>query len=275
MDGTEKKKDGAGLLAARLGDLSRAAERGETALSPFLSPRECIEAERFCAAGGMGKRAVLWGGYPGAERRRLYLLPAYLADFPELLPPADTDPARTLEDEHLAGAVSAVKIQGSGYRELTHRDYLGSLLGLGLERDALGDIAVQDAHSAVVFCTGRVAEFLTGALEKVANDKVRCSAYLPDEAFTDGRRTVPVTDTVASPRLDCVVAALTGKSRDAAREAVSGGLVEVDYLPEERPDRALVPPLMLSVRGCGKFRLHPFEGETKKGRIRMRAEKFV
>lgn len=275
MDGAERKKDGAALLAARLGDLCHMAEHGEAALSPFLSPRECIEAERFCAACGMGEQAYLWGGYPGAERRRLYLLPSYLTDFAELLPPRDTDPAAAFDDARLVGAVSAVRITGSGYRELTHRDYLGSLLGLGLERDALGDIAVQDAHSAVVFCTGRVSEFLVETLEKVANDKVRCRAYAPDETFTDGRRTVPVTDTVASARLDCVVAALTGRSRDAAREAVTGGLVEVDYLPEERPDRTLVPPLLLSVRGCGKFRVLPFEGETKKGRLRLRAEKFV
>ena len=71
------------------------------------------------------------------------------------------------------------------------------------------------------------------------------------------------------------MAALTGKSRDAAREAITSGLVEVDYTPEERPDRSLTPPVLLSVRGTGKFRLLPFEGETKKGRLRLRAEKFV
>lgn len=263
------------LLLARLEDLERISRRGETALSPFLTPRECMAAEHFFAARGMSDAAILWGGYPGAERRRLYLLPDYVQELPDLLPPADTDPAETFDDGHLAGAVTAVKVTGSGFRELSHRDYLGSLLGLGLERDALGDIAVQNAHTAVVFCTGQVAEFLCAALEKVANDKVRCQIYQPDAGFTDGRRTIPVTDTVASPRLDCVVAALTGKSRDAAREAITSGLVEVDYTPEERPDRSLMPPALLSIRGTGKFRLLPFEGETKKGRLRLRAEKFV
>ena len=264
------------LLAARVGDMLRVAERGECAVSPFLTPQERVRTERQLARAGVTESAVFWGGYTGAERRRLYLLPSYLLSVPELLPPQDTDPVTNpagvvgRED-----AVAAVRIEGSGFRELTHRDYLGSLLSLGLERDVLGDIAVQDAHTAVVFCTARVAEFLPGALERVASDRVRCRIYLPDADFTDGRRTVPVSDTVASPRLDCVVAALTGKSRESAREAITDGLVEVDYLTEERPDRSLTPPVMLSVRGVGKFRLLPFGGETKKGRLRLMAEKFV
>lgn len=274
--GGNAKQPADALLSARIGDMIRVAERGECAVSPFLTPQECVLAERQLTQAGAAETAFLWGGYAGAERRRLYLLPSYLLSVPELLPPQDTDPAQApagavgQED-----AVAAVRIAGSGFRELTHRDYLGSLLALGLERDALGDIAVQDAHTAVVFCTARVAAFLLETLERVASDKVRCRAYQPDADFTDGRRTVPVSDTVASPRLDCVVAALTGKSREAAREAITGGLVEVDYLTEERPNRSLTLPAMLSVRGVGKFRLLPFGGETKKGRLRLTAEKFV
>lgn len=71
------------------------------------------------------------------------------------------------------------------------------------------------------------------------------------------------------------MAALIGKSRETAREAIEGGLVEVDYQPILRGDRVLAPPLFLSVRGVGKFRLLPFEGETRKGRLRLRAERFV
>lgn len=265
----------AALLEARFEDMIRPAERGETALSPFLTPAECAVAERFFALRGMSGQVRLWGGYVGAERKRLYLLPEYLLSLPDLLPPQGTAPAETLGEDALMGAVSAVRITGSGFRELSHRDYLGSLLGLGLERDALGDIAVQGPHEAVVFCTARIRDFLLGTLERIANDKVRCRVQAPDDPFTDGRRTVPVTDTVASARLDCVVAALMGKSREAAREAIEGGLVEVDYLPAVRADRPLEPPLCLSVRGVGKFRLLPFEGETRKGRLRLRAERFV
>ncbi|HBF14578.1 MAG TPA: hypothetical protein DDW30_02625 [Clostridiales bacterium] len=275
MAGQSRGAADAALLEARLEDMIRLAERGETALSPFLTPAECAAAERFFALRGMREQVRLWGGYAEAERKRLYLLPEYLLALPDLLPPQGSDPAETLAEEALTGAVSAVRITGSGFRELSHRDYLGSLLGLGLERDALGDIAVQNPHEAVVFCTAKIRDFLLETLERVANDKVRCRVQAPDEPFTDGRRTVPVTDTVASARLDCVVAALMGGSREAAREAIEGGLVEVDYQPALRTDRPLTPPLCLSVRGIGRFRLLPFEGETRKGRLRLRAERFI
>lgn len=263
------------LFAARLSDMLRASERGEVALSPFLTPEEGAEAERFFRLCGATERLRLWGGYPAAERRRAYLLPEYLTVSPDLMPPMDTDPAETLSDERLAGAVSAVRIEGSGYRELSHRDHLGSLLALGLERDALGDLAVQDAHTAVVFCTARVAEFLCTSLERVANDRVRCTPYRPDASFSDGRRTVPVTDTVASARLDCAVAALANCSREAARSAIASGRISVDHVLADRPDRTLEPPCLISVRGVGRFRLLPYEGETRRGRLRLRAEKFV
>ena len=245
-------------------------------MSRFLTPQERILTARQLECAGVAELGRFWGGYPGAERRRLYLLPSYLSCVPELLPGTDADPVPPLTDTvGRMDAVAAVRIEGSGFRDLSHRDYLGSLLALGLERDALGDIAVSDTHSAVVFCTERVAEFLCGTLERVASDRVRCRSCQPGADFHGDRRTVPLSDTVASARLDCVVAALTGKSRETAREAITDGLVEVDYLPQTRPDRVLTPPLELSVRGIGKFRLLPFGGETKKGRLRLNAEKYV
>ncbi len=255
---------------ARLDDLIRSAEKGNITCSPYLTPREQIETKQELTVRGFADRAKFYGGYETAERRRLFL-------FPEWIPLEDDrdNPAFYTDEKKIANAVTAIKIVGSGYRELSHRDYLGSLLGLGIERDSVGDIALQNNCSAVVFTTGEIAKFLCENMEKVANDKVRCTLYTPDESFTDGRKTVTVTDTVASARLDCIVASLSGKSRETARQTIESGLVEVDYLPETRADKNLMPPVTISVRGTGKFRLIAFEGETKKGRLRLKAEKFV
>lgn len=260
-------------LEARLEDYLRKSERGTVAVSSFLTPGERRQAERFLAQKGRGNLCLFWGGYREAERTCLYVLPPYYEDMPDWIPAAGEDPSHLLSDED--DRVVAVRIVGSGFRVLSHRDYLGSLLGLGLERDALGDVAVQNDHEAVVFCRRKPADFLTVALEKVASDTVRCEAYTPDEAFTDGRRYKPISDTVASPRLDCVVAALTNLSREDAQNAVRGGLVEVDFEAEERVDRMLTPPATISVRGFGRFILRSFDGETKKGRLRLRADQLI
>ena len=177
--------------------------------------------------------------------------------------------------DDLSGAVCAVRIKGSGYRILTHRDYLGSVLGLGLQRDALGDIAVQNEHEAVIFCPSTLADFLCESLEKVASDTVKCKRWALDDSFTDGRHYQPISDTVASVRLDCVVAALTNLSREDAQEAVRTGLVEVDFEPALRVDAPLDAPATISVRGFGRFILRSFDGETRKGRLRMRADKLI
>ena len=266
-------REGRTQLEARLEDHWRKSQRGSLAVSGFLTPGERRQAERFFAQKGKRHLCLFWGGYEGAERTCLYLLPPYYEEMPDWIPAEGSDPAELITEED--DRVVALRITGSGFRTLSHRDYLGSLLGLGLERDVLGDIAVQNDREAVVFCRRKPAEFLLVALEKVASDTVRCRAYTVDEGFTDGRHYKPISDTVASPRLDCVVAALTNLSREDAQNAVRGGLVEVDFEGEERVDRILTPPATVSVRGFGRYVLRSFDGETKKGRLRLRADQLV
>lgn len=264
------------LLSARLGDAIEKCNRGSVAVIPFLTPRERKQTERELRAAGAWKNAFFFGGYDDAERACLFLLPDYYNTMLGKSPRecTVTELSETLTEE-LDEAVRAIRIVGSGYRTLSHRDYLGSILGLGLERDALGDIAVQNEHEAVVFCPKTISDFLIENLQKIASDTVKCKPYTPDETFTDGRNYRPISDTVASPRLDCVVAALTNLSREAAQNAIRTGLVEVDFESEERADFPLTPPVTVSVRGYGRFILRSFDGETRKGRLRMRADQLI
>lgn len=262
------------LLAARLDDHLARAARGSIAVSRFLTPGEQKLSDRLLTARGVRDRALFWGGYAGAERKCLFVLPEFYADFPDLMPPPDTDPAAMIPDDE-ASAVAAVRISGSGFRKLSHRDHLGALLGMGLERDAIGDIALQNDYEAVVFCSRHLVPFLLSNLRKVAADTVRCREYIPDGKFTDGRKYRPIIDTVASPRLDCVVAALTNLSREDAQNAVRSGLVEVDFDLEERTDRILTAPATVSIRGYGRYILRSFDGETRKGRIRLKADHLI
>ena len=269
---TENARD---LFEARLEDAIRKCTSGSVAHLPFLTMRERRRAERLLDARGMRETYWFWGGHRSAERVCLFLLPDYLT---AILPEDAAQREATLPDylaEELTDAVVSVSIKGSGFRKLTHRDYLGAVLGLGIERDAIGDIAVQDEHSAILFCPRTLADFLIGELTKVGADTVRCRECIIEETFTDGKQYRPISDTVASPRLDCVVAALCNLSREAAQSAVRSGLVEVDFEPEERVDTVLEAPVTISVRGHGRFVLRAFDGETRKGRLRMRADQLV
>ena len=272
---TERNTDEARLLA-RLGDAIEKCNRGSVATLPFLTPRARKQTERALRAMGVREQSFFFGGYPDAERACLFLLPDYYAAMLGA-PPCECAPETLLPilEDNICESVQAIRITGSGYRVLTHRDYLGSILGLGLERDALGDIAVQNDREAVVFCPRAIKEFLLENLTKVASDTVKCKAYEVDEDFTDGKKYRPISDTVASPRIDCVVAALTNLSREAAQNAIRTGLVEVDFEIEERTDATLIPPVTLSIRGYGRFILRSFDGETRKGRLRLRADQLI
>ena len=263
------------LFEARIEDAVRKCTSGSVVHIPFLTMRERRRAERLLDARGMRENVWFWGGHPTAERTCLFLLPDYLT---AILPEDAAEREAALPDylaEELGEAVVALSIKGSGFRNLSHRDYLGAILGLGIERDAIGDVAVQDEHNAILFCPRTLAGFLAGELTKVGSDTVRCRECQIDDTFTDGKKYRPISDTVASARLDCVVAALCNLSREAAQSAVRSGLVEVDFEPEERVDTILEPPITVSVRGHGRFILRSFDGETKKGRLRLRADQLV
>ena len=268
-------------LLSRLDDLCDRGARGEAAVGPYLTPREAKYARIHLSARMRNGTAVLWGGYPEAERVRVFILPDYtegLVD-PEALSshPVAALAEAGLEDlaDTLREAVCPVSVKGSGFRDLTHRDYLGSILGLGLERDAIGDILIPDAHNAILFTDTRVGDFLKTSLEKVATDTVKVGRVPEGTSLAGTRRLQPISDTVASERLDCVVAALCNFSREKAQMTVRSGLCELDYETVEDCSATVVAPAVISVRGYGKFAVHAFDGTTRKGRVRLVAWKYI
>lgn len=258
---------------ARLDELCDRAVQGAVVSTDFLTPLMARRAQQHLQRCGQWERARLWGGYAAAERVCLFLFPDYA--LPYLSDATDVPDVLTQlgEDDPLA----LLCVRGSGYRTLSHRDYLGSLLGLGLERDVLGDILVDatDTAFAVVICQRRMLPFLIDQLDKVANDRVRVSAIDTLPAGMGERHFTELHDTVASPRLDGIVAALCHLSREAAQTAVRDGRVEVNYEVELRVDHTIEPTDVITVRGCGKFILQDIGTPTRKGRLRLVAVRYV
>ena len=254
-------------LFARLEDLKECAGRGSLGVSAFFSPREELAASEYL------KRAkvafISFGGYTDAERRKIYILPDYI----ELL--EDNDGIEVICDFGFSTDIDCVRIKGSGFEELSHRAVMGSILGLGVERDAIGDIVMLDRHNAVFFCESRLTAFFEENLERVGRDKVKTLRIELDENIIPERKTQKISDTVASARLDCVVSALCSFSRERAKEAILSSLVELNYECEERADREVSVPAVISVKGFGKFKIISLSDKTKKGRYRLMAEKFI
>ena len=254
------------VLLARLDDMCRTAEEGSLGVSCFLSPRELHFSKAHLSR--KGALFVEWGGYEDAERKKIFVLPEYMGGV------SDT---AGFEDYGFEAGITAVTVKGSGYKKLNHRDFLGSILGLGLQRSVVGDIFLLDGDvpKAVVICEKNAARFLCDTLVKVGSDTVSVSLAGLSEIKAPERKFAHINDTLASPRADCVVAALCSLSREKARVAVVNGLFEVDYEICERPDRTLTAPCTVTVKGYGKFRINSLCDKTKKGRLRLDADKYV
>lgn len=263
------------LLFAKADDLLSRAERGEVAVSAFLNPAEAHYLAKYLAGARAISRIVFFGGYRGATRTRAFFLPDYILD---LVEDEENDEREKLIlsyiAEDAAKAVSAVRIKGSGYRTLSHRDYLGSILALGIERHVVGDIAVLSDNEAIVFADAKIAEYIVQTLSKVASDDVKCTKTEPDGDFTVPENAEDIVISAASNRIDCIVASLAKCSREAAKDLVKSGAVSADYEEISDPDKKIGAGTIVSVRGTGKFRILDEGTKTKRGRLKIAARKF-
>lgn len=254
------------LLLARAEDLLRKAARGEVAVTAYLTPREQQLLRRSLALpAGLYE---LDGGYAQAERARMFFYPEYFT----MLDPEDRAALLApIKQQELF----CVRITGSGYRELSHRDHLGAILNLGIKREAVGDLCLLSAQEAVLFADRLLFDFLCEQLSRVANDAVRVSHFLPPEGFDGGRRFQAFSDTVASPRADAVVAAICRTSREKAQGLMRAGAVEIAYETEGRFDREVKQGDVITVRGEGKFIVRALSDKTKKGRFRLLFDRYL
>lgn len=244
-------------LARVLDKAEYAQTRSVPAHSQFLTDGEQALAGQALAAAGAG-RYRLWGGYEGAERKVCVFLPDWLED---LEPDGEEDPL----------AAVAVKVPQDA--KLTHRDYLGSLMGLGLDRDGLGDILTGESGCQVV-CLKTLLPTLLTQWTETGRHAVQVRALSLGE-LKPGERDVKIRrETFQSLRFDAVAAAGFGISRAKAASLISSGRVQLNHLPCTKPDKLLEQGDSLTAKGLGKCVLARVTGESRKGRIMAEMERY-
>ena len=239
------------FLMRHIEDLARTAEsRGIPRYSSFLSDREQVLARAALAKAGGGCWR-LEGGFPEAERRL-----------------AAIEPEGSWADSPLA----CVRLEcraAPGAQLPAHRDYLGSLMGLALKREALGDIVLPADRpgTAYVFALEPAARLICEELVQVGRTEVSCTRQpleeLPDLAPAEREKR---TAAVSSLRLDAVLAAMLHCSRGAAAALIEAGRVEINHLPTESVHAPVYEGDIFTIRGRGRFALTGLPGRTKKDR---------
>lgn len=157
--------------------------------------------------------------------------------------------------------------------ELSHRDFLGALMNLGIERDVLGDIIVKD-NVGYVFCEDAMAEYLSRHLDKVKHTSISCiiTKECPEAATPELEKEELV---VTSNRCDAVIAKVYKLSRSQSIELFRTKKIYVNGRQYENNSGILKKGDVVSVRGFGKFIFSGVPVETKKGRVRIEVEKYI
>lgn len=156
--------------------------------------------------------------------------------------------------------------------DLTHRDFLGAVLNLGIDRGAIGDILTQDS-SAWIFCKNGIESFVCRELTQVKHTYIRAEAVQPGSVNYQPRME-RIHGSVASVRLDSLLALAFGGSRSSLNGLVEGGRVFVNARLVTSNGYKLKENDLISARGLGKFRYLGISGGTRKGRLVVEIEKY-
>lgn len=224
----------------------------------FLDLRESSLTQQLLTALGI-TNGLLCGGYDRAERQVLCFLPEWMQ-------------ADTLAD-HEDNPLTAIRCSRHRGDSLTHRDYLGSLMGLGVRRDCIGDILVGE-HGADVIVLREITPFLLMNYEKAGRKRLDVSEIPLAALIAPEEKVTFVRDTVASLRLDAVVASLFRLPRTKAADAVKAGKVFLNQQQCLRPDRDVAAHDRITLRGTGRGEVDDILGESKKGRVVVSLKRF-
>ena len=224
------------LLAGLLDKEQTCMSRGYLTHTKFLDLNErakCTDAVRLAGATG---HALFWGGYEEAERGIYLFYPDYL----------DGQSAQE------AAPLALLRAHKSKEDKLTHRDYLGALMGLQIDRSVI------------------LLHFAKAGRKQISLTREPLAA-LKSAAVTqkDG------SGSVASPRLDSVVALVFSLPRKEAQEKIEKGLVFVNNMPCPKPERQVNEGDRLTVRGIGRAKVVSFGGVSRKGRVFVQFVKSV
>lgn len=198
---------------------------------------------------------VFDGGYEGAERKILAFLPDWAED--------------------CEGELVFLRAAFHGTDStLTHRDILGSLMGLGIVREKVGDILISP-HSADIVVSAAIGAFLKQEWDSAGRVRLTVTEISREELMIPEAKVTQVSDTVSSLRLDAVVSSAFSLSRGKAADLIAAGKVSLDHTPCLKGDRSVGEGSILTARGFGKAVVRECSRVSKKGRIIVIIDRYL
>lgn len=256
---SNQKKDS--FFVKHLLDLAMRADRiSYPVFTDFMTTKELSLFQKKRSS-YQNVRAVIWGGHIECEHQMGGFFPL--------------DIEKEEENSYFPISCICVTAVNPKYANmLGHRDYLGAILNLGMERAMIGDIRIHE-QTAYVFCHQDFVPFIMKNLTHVRRCAVDCHLLSSPEQIPK-QQFVKLYKSVASLRLDNVVAAMIGSARTKAGELITQGNVLADYEERINVSYRCRDGMIVTIRGYGKYKLFAEDNDvTKKGKQKITIYKYV
>ncbi|PYF07032.1 YlmH family RNA-binding protein [Ureibacillus chungkukjangi] len=245
------RKDEQTFIEKVIGWQREVEDRFAPKLTDFLDPRE-----RFIVSSIIGQANDLqvktFGGFQEAERQRLFICPSYFEP--------------SLDDFQIT--FFSINYP-SKFVQLKHPDVLGALLSLGIERSKFGDIRIEE-NTIQFAAVGEVQDYILANLTSIGKSKVKLEyVKTTDQLITVTEEWFDNTYTVASMRLDVILATVVNISRQKSQSLIKAGKVKVNWTVREDTSFEVQEGDVISARGHGRIKVMMTEGRTKKDKIRL------
>lgn len=259
-------KDNSVLLSHIFDLKEKAASQSIVVNTNFLSVDEISELIKNNRTDCEYTDTFFFGGYPEAERKVAVFIPRFYG--------VTADELGTFLNENDLNPVSILRITKDKFSLLSHRDYLGAVMGLGIKREMIGDITV-NTDGCIMLCLKSISKYILENLKQAGRGQLTVEECTYENISFSEDNTETVFLSVASLRLDCVIAATFRLSRSAAVQAINQGLVYINSEQTFKIDRTVDIGDKVVLRGKGKAVLEEVTGTSKKGRIHINVKRYL
>jgi RNA-binding protein YlmH len=219
-------------------------------LTGFLDPRQIFILSSIVRSSGL--QFGIYGAFQEPERQRALIYPDYYEP----------------EADDFQVSVLTVKYPAK-FMTLEHRDILGSVMALGIDRSKFGDIRLEGSIAQFA-AASEMKDYLMANLTSIGKSKVRVEELgSTDQLIVMAESWKEELHTISSLRLDSLVASLVNSPRQKAVALIQNDKVKVNHVVRNQPSFEVNESDVLSIRGTGRFKIMSIEGRTRKDKIRL------
>ncbi|WP_032121708.1 RNA-binding protein [Clostridium amazonitimonense] len=216
----------------------------------FLTPNLWKKVKEYCYKINMP--CCTFGGFEDAERRIIRFNNNYESNYP----------------------IEIIRITNkSKFNELLHKDYLGSLMSLGIKRSKLGDLVLKD-NQCYVPVMEDIVDYILINLKNIGRcpceiDKISKEEDIPEYSFDKN------VYLASSNRLDVIISSITNLSRNKSEQYIRSGKVFLDYIECYEKSEEIKSGDTITIRGHGKYKIGEIVGTTGSGRLKIEIKKYI